>query len=159
MQLRTAVLQIRGDYDIIIIDSLPSLGILAVNTLAACDTIIVPMVCEQFAVEGLAQLMVTIKNVKKFNRDLSIMGVVYTMVDKRLLSVGEIKEIIGKAFDNKAIFKTEIPRNVRISEAQAHGEPIMYFDKRSKGAEAFTQLSKEVLVKCREMEKANAKKK
>ena len=159
MQLRKAILQIRDDYDIIIIDSLPSLGILAVNTLAACDTIIVPMVCEQFAVEGLAQLMVTIKNVKKFNRDLSIMGVVYTMVDKRLLSVGEIKEIIGKAFDNKAIFKTEIPRNVRISEAQAHGEPIMYFDKRSKGAEAFTQLSKEVLVKCREMEKANAKKK
>ena len=159
LQLRKAVLQIREDYDIIIIDSLPSLGVLAVNTLVACDTIIVPMVCEHFAREGLAQLMYTIKNVKqKFNRDLTIMGIVFTMVDKRLLSANEIKNDIKSAFDKKAIFKTEIPRNVRISEAQSHGEPVIFFDKGSKGADTYAKLSKEVLTKCREMEKVNAKK-
>ncbi len=153
-QLRKALLQVKDDYSIIIVDSLPSLGVLAINTLVACDTIIVPMVCEHFAREGLAQLMYTIKNVKqKYNRDLTIMGIVFTMVDSRLLSGAEIKNDIKQAFDKKAIFKTEIPRAVKISEAQSHGEPVMNYDKRNKGTEAYLKLSKEVLSKVKEMEK------
>ena len=159
LQLRKAILQIRDNYNIIIIDSLPSLGVLAINTLTACDTIIVPMVCEHFAREGLAHLMYTIKSVKqKYNRDLTIMGIVFTMVDKRLLSGSEIKNDIKGAFDKKAIFKTEIPRNVKISEAQSHGEPVITYDKNSKGSESYQKLTKEVLAKIREMEKINGKK-
>ena len=158
-QLRKAVLQVKNDYDIVIIDSLPSLGVLAVNTLVACDTIIVPMVCEHFALEGLAQLMYTIKNIKqKFNPNINIMGIVFTMLDKRLLSSSEIKNEIKNNFDKRAIFRTEIPRNVRISEAQSHGEPIITFDKNSKGADAYIRLSKEILAKIREREKADGTK-
>lgn len=158
-QLRKAVLQIKNDYDVVIIDTLPSLGILAVNTLAACDTIIVPMVCEHFALEGLAQLMYTIKNVKhKLNPGISIMGIVFTMVDKRLVSSKEIKGEIKDNFDKRMVFKTEIPRNVSISESQSHGEPIISYDKSSKGAEAYIRLSKEILAKIREREKADGKK-
>lgn len=153
LQLRKAVLQIRDDYDIIIIDSLPSLGVLAENTLVACDTIIIPMTCEHFAREGLAQLIHTIKKIKpKYNRDLNLMGIVFTMVDKRLLSGAEIKNDIKKVFD-KVVFKTEIPRNVKISEAQSHGEPVLVYDKSSKGSEAYIKLSREILARCREMEK------
>lgn len=153
-QLRKALLQIKDDYDMIIVDTLPSLGVLAINALAACDTIIVPMVCEHFAREGLAQLMYTIKTVKqKYNRDLNIMGIVFTMVDKRLLSGMEIMSDIKQAFDKRAIFKTEIPRNVKISEAQSHGEPVLSYDKRSRGADAYAKLCKEIISKCREMEK------
>ena len=156
-QLRKAVLQIRDDYDIVIVDCLPSLGILATNALLAVDTIIVPMVCEHFALEGLAQLMQTVKSVKKkANPKLTIMGIVFTMLDKRLLASNEIMREIKRSFDSSVLFKTEIPRNVRISEAQSNGEPIMYYDKASKGADAYKRLSKEILDKCREMEKNNA---
>lgn len=154
-QLRKAVLQIRNAYDIVIIDCLPSLGMLAMNALVACDTIVVPMVCEHFALEGLAQLMLTVKRVKKVNSGLTIMGIVFTMLDKRLLASNEIMREIKRSFDSKVLFKTEIPRNVRISEAQSHGEPILYYDKSSKGADAYKRLSKEILDKCREMEKKN----
>ena len=154
LQLRKVALQVRDDYDIVLIDSLPSLGILAVNVLAACDTIIVPMTCEHFSLEGLAQLMVTVKKVRlKFNPNLNIMGIVFTMLDKRLISSVEIKNEIKKSFNKDMIFRAEIPRNVRISEAQSHGQPIIYFDKLSKGADAYLRLSKEIAAKCREREK------
>ena len=160
IQLRKAVLPLKEKYDVIIIDNLPSQGVLAMNGIIACDTIIVPMVCEHFSREGLAQLMYTIKNVKqRYNNSLNIMGIVFTMVDKRLLSGNEIRSDIKNAFDSKFVFKTEIPRNVKISEAQSHGEPIMYYDKRSSGAEAYAKLSKEIITKIREMEKANGAKK
>lgn len=160
VQLRKAVLQVKDDYDVVIIDCLPSLGVLAVNTLVACDTIIVPMVCEHFAREGLAQLMLTIKTVKqKYNRDLNIMGIVFTMVDRRLLSCTEIMNDIKNAFDKRAVFRTEIPRTVKISEAQSHGESILNYDKRNKGTEAYVKLSKEVLAKVKEMEKVKNGKK
>ncbi len=164
LQLRKAILQVKDNYDIVMIDSLPSLGVLAVNALTACDTVIVPMVCEHFAREGLAQLMYSIRNVKqKFNPELTILGIVFTMVDKRLLSGNEIKTDIVGAFDKKAIFKTEIPRNVKISEAQSHGEPVLTYDKTSKGSEAYIKLSKEVLSRIkethREVGSVNGKKK
>lgn len=160
LQLRKAVLQIKDSFDIIIIDCLPSLGVLAVNALVACDTIIVPMVCEHFAREGLAQLISTVKNVKnKYNRNLNIMGIVFTMTNKRLLAEKEIKSDIQSVFEKqKAIFKTEIPRTVKISEAQSHGEPIIYHDKKSPASEAYIKLSKEILAKIKEMEKLNAQK-
>lgn len=159
LQLRKAILPLREKYDIIIIDSLPSLGVLAVNALAASNTVIVPMVCEHFAREGLAQLMYSIKNIRsRYNRGLSFMGIVLTMVDKRLLSGNEIKADIKDVFKDD-VFKTEIPRNVKISEAQSHGEPIMYYDKRSAGAEAYLKLSKEIIKKIREMEKSDGAKK
>ncbi len=158
-QLRKALVQVKDDYDIVIIDSLPSLGVLAINTLVACDSIIVPMNCEHFAREGLAQLMFTIKNVKqKYNRDLSIMGIVFTMVQSRVSSSTEIMNDIKGAFDKRAIFKTEIPRAVKISEAQSHGVPVLNYDKSSKGTEAYIKLSKEVLARVKEMEKKNGKK-
>ncbi len=153
-QLRKIILQVRDSYDIIIVDCLPSLGVLAINALVACDRIIVPMVCEPFALEGLAQLVQTVKKVKRAaNKDLQLMGIVFTMMDKRLLASNEIMRDIKRTFPSDVIFNTEIPRNVRITEAQSHGEPIIFYDKSSKGADAYKRLSKEVLEKCREMEK------
>ena len=155
-QLKKVVLQVRDDYDIVIIDCLPSLGVLAVNALVASDRIIVPMVCEPFALEGLAQLTQSIKLVKRsMNKELKIMGIVFTMLDRRLLASNEIMRDIKKNFPSDIIFKTEIPRNVKITEAQSHGEPIIYYDKGSKGGDAYKRLSKEVLEKYREMEKMN----
>lgn len=154
-QLRKAILQIKDSYDIIIVDCLPSLGILAMNALIACDRVIVPMVCEPFALEGLAQLVMTVKRMKKINGDLQIMGIVFTMLDRRLLASNEIMRDIKRSFPSDVIFKTEIPRNVRITEAQSHGEPIIFYDKSSKGADAYKRLSKEVLEKVREMERKN----
>ncbi len=155
-QLRKVILQIKRDYDIIIVDCLPSLGLLAINALVACDTIIVPMVCETFALEGLAQLVQSVKKVKRSsNKDLMLMGIVFTMVDKRLVSGREIMRDVKKSFSSDIVFKTEIPRNVKITESQSSGEPVMYYDKLSIGADAYKRLSKEVLEKCREMESLN----
>ena len=155
-QLRKIILQVKDNYDIVIVDCLPSLGILAINAMIACDRIIVPMVCEPFALEGLAQLMQTVKKVKRSaNKELQLMGIVFTMLDKRLLASNEIMRDIKRTFPSDVIFKTEIPRNVRITEAQSHGEPIIFYDKNSKGADAYKRLAKEVLEKCREMEKKN----
>lgn len=125
-QLRKIILQVKDNYDIVIVDCLPSLGILAINAMIACDRIIVPMVCEPFALEGLAQLMQTVKKVKRSaNKELQLMGIVFTMLDKRLLASNEIMRDIKRTFPSDVIFKTEIPRNVRITEAQSHGEPII----------------------------------
>lgn len=155
-QLRKVILQVKDDYDIVVVDCLPSLGILAINALIAVDRIIVPMVCEPFALEGLAQLMQTVKKVKRTsNKDLQLMGIVFTMLDKRLLASNEIMRDIKRNFQSDVVFNTEIPRNVRITEAQSHGEPIIYYDKNSKGGDAYKRLSKEILEKCREMEKLN----
>lgn len=155
-QLRKVILQVKDDYDIIIVDCLPSLGVLAINALVAVDRIIVPMVCEPFALEGLAQLMQTVKKVKRAaNKDLKLMGIVFTMLDKRLVASNEIMRDIKRTFESDVVFRTEIPRNIRISEAQSHGEPILYYDKNSKGGDAYKRLAKEILEKCREMERVN----
>ncbi|MDR1753506.1 MAG: ParA family protein [Eubacterium sp.] len=149
MQLRKALIQISGNYDIIIIDCLPSLDVLALNGLCACDRIIIPMQCEPYSLEGVAELFATVKRVKKAaNRNLQVMGIVFTMLDKRLTVNREVMLSIKKKFPPQSIFNTEIPRNVRIAEAPSHGEPIVYYDNSSKGALAYTDLAKEVLVKC-----------
>ncbi len=153
-QLKKALLQIKDMYDIIIIDCLPSLGILAINALIACDKIIVPMQCEHYSLEGLAQLLSTVKKVKKTsNKNLTLMGIVFTMLDKRLLQSNEIMRDIKANFPPSSIFDTVIPRNVRISEAPSHGMPVIYYDKNSKGAEAYERLAKEIIKKCATDEK------
>ncbi len=151
--LKKALLQVKDDYDIIIIDCLPSLGVLALNGLSACDRLIIPMQCEPYSLEGVAELLATVKRIKKSsNRSLQIMGIVFTMLDRRLTVNREVMRNIKANFPEDVIFKTEIPRNVRISEAPSHGKPILYYDPDSKGAEAYNRLAKEVLKKCREME-------
>lgn len=151
--LKKALLQIKDDYDIIIIDCLPSLGVLALNGLSACDRIIIPMQCEPYSLEGVAELLATVKRVKKTsNRNLQLMGIVFTMLDKRLTVNREVMRSIKANFPEDTIFKTEIPRNVKIAEAPSHGEPIMYYDPTSKGAEAYNLLAKEVLKKCKALE-------
>ena len=146
LQLKKAILQVKDDYDIIIVDCLPSLGVLALNGLSACDRIIIPMQCEPYSLEGVAELLATVKRVKNgSNKGLQIMGIVFTMLDKRLTVNREVMEQIKQNFPPDTIFKTEIPRNVKISEAPSHGEPITYYDPGSKGAEAYKKLAAEVL--------------
>jgi chromosome partitioning protein len=146
LQLRKALLQIKHDYDVIIIDTLPSLGVLALNTIAACDSVIIPMQCEPYSLEGVSELFTTIKRVKKsVNKSLQIMGIVFTMTDKRLMINREVIKTIRKKLPEDAIFKTEIPRNIKIAEAPSHSEPIIYYAPESKGAEAYMRFAKEVL--------------
>ena len=147
-QLKKALIQIKEDYDIIIIDCLPSLGVLALNALIASDKFIVPMQCEHYSLEGLAQLLSTVKKVKKTaNKNLTLMGIVFTMLDKRLLQTNEIMRDTKRNFPPSSIFNTEIPRNVKISEAPSHGMPAIYYEKNSKGAEAYNKLAGEIIKK------------
>lgn len=148
LQFRKALLQIRDGFDFIIIDTLPSLGVLALNGIAAADGIIIPMQCEPYSLEGVAELFATVKRIKKtVNKSLQIMGIVFTMTDKRLMINREVMKTIRREFPADSIFKTEIPRNVKIAEAPSHGEPIIYYDPVSKGAEAYISFAKEVLGK------------
>jgi chromosome partitioning protein len=148
LQLKKAVLQVKDDYDIVIIDTLPSLGVLALNTLAACDSLIIPMQCEPYSLEGVAELFNTIKRIKKsVNKSLQILGIVFTMTDKRLMINREVMKKIRREFPEDAIFSTEIPRNVKIAEAPSHGKPIVYYEPDSKGAQAYFKFAKEVLMR------------
>ncbi len=154
LQLKKALLQIKDKFDIIIIDCLPSLGVLALNGISACDRIIIPMQCEPYSLEGVAELLTTVKRVKKStNKNLQLMGIVFTMLDKRLTVNKEVMNQIKEIFPEENIFKTEIPRNVKISEAPSHGEPITYYDSSSKGAEAYKKLAAEVIKKAGAAEK------
>ena len=129
------------------------MGVLALNGLNACDRIIIPMQCEPYSLEGVAELIATVKRVKKTsNRNLQIMGIVFTMVDGKLKVNREVMRTIKSKFSEDTFFHTEIPRNVKITEAPSHGEPIMYYDASSKGAEAYARLAKEIARKCKAME-------
>jgi chromosome partitioning protein len=144
-RLKMQLLTCKADYDFIIIDCPPALGTLTINSLVACDTIIVPMLAEFFALEGLSQLVNTIKIVKSnYNPALEIEGILFTMFDGRLNVANDVVSEVEKYFPDK-VFKTKIPRNVRISEAPSHGKPVMYYDKSSKGAEAYILLGREIL--------------
>ena len=144
-KLKTALDMLRPDYDYIIIDCPPSLGLLTINALCAADGVIVPMQCEYFALEGLSQLMKTLQIVKKkYNPNLTLDGVVVTMFDGRLnLSLQVLEEI--KNYLPGKLFRTPVPRNVRLSEAPSYGMPIKYYDKHSKGAAAYEDISKELV--------------
>lgn len=144
-RLKMQVLTCREDYDYIFIDCPPALGVVTINALIACDSVIVPMLAEFFALEGLSQLVNTIKIVKtNYNPSLEIEGIVFTMFDGRLNVANDVVAEVEKYFPSK-VFKTKIPRNVRLSEAPSHGKPVMYYDKSSKGAEAYELLGHEIL--------------
>lgn len=148
-QLKTALAPIRENYDYIFIDCPPSLGLITINALNASDTVLVPIQCEYFALEGLSQLMNSVRQVKRlYNPTLEIEGIVLTMFDGRLKLTQQVVGEIKKYFANK-LYKSVIPRAVRLSEAPSYGMPIQYYDKRSKGAAAYDDLAKEFLKKNR----------
>ena len=143
--LKKALTDIRNEYDFVILDCPPSLNMLTVNAMTAADTVLVPIQCEYYALEGLSQLMHTISLVqKRLNPELEIEGVVFTMYDARtnlsLQVVENVKENL-----KQTIYKTIIPRNVRLAEAPSHGLPINYYDAKSAGAESYRLLAEEVI--------------
>ena len=147
-RLKDKLDMLRGDYDYILIDCPPSLGLLTINALSAADEVIVPMQCEYFALEGLSQLTLTISQIKKlYNQRLVFSGVIITMYDGRLNLTMQVLEELKKHFPDK-IYKTPVPRNVRLSEAPSFGMPAIYFDKYSKGAAAYTEIAKELIERC-----------
>lgn len=144
-KLKNALEEVKDEYEYIFIDCPPSLGLLTLNALTAADTVLVPIQCEYYALEGLGQLMNTIALVKKhLNKTLEVEGVLLTMFDARTnLSIQVVDEV--KKFFRDKVYRTIIPRNVRLSEAPSHGKPIIVYDSRSKGAEVYRELAKEVL--------------
>lgn len=144
-RLKIAVAQLWDKYDYIFFDCPPSLGLITINALTASDTFLVPVQCEFYALEGLAQLMATVRQVKRlYNPHIELEGVLQTMYDGRLNLTQQVVSEIKKFFPNK-VYKTTIPRNVRLSEAPSFGEPIMYYDKNSKGAIAYNDFAEEFL--------------
>ena len=146
VRLRNVLAEIKSQYDYIIIDCPPSLGLLTINALSAADSVLVPIQCEYYALEGLSQLTNTVKMVKKhLNSELEYEGILLTMFDARTnLSIQVAEEV--KKFFGSQVFNAIIPRNVRLSEAPSHGLPIIAYDERSKGAEMYVQLAKEVIA-------------
>lgn len=148
-QLKMALAAARDKYDYIFIDCPPSLGLITINALNAADTVLVPIQCEYFALEGLSQLMNTVRQVKRlYNPTIEIEGIVLTMFDGRLNLTVQVITEIKKYFADK-LYKTTVPRTVRLSEAPSYGMPIQYYDKRSKGTDAYNALAKEFIKKNR----------
>lgn len=144
-RLKMALEKLTIDYDYIFIDCPPSLGHLTINAFTASDSVLIPVQCEYYALEGLSQLLNTFRLVQKhFNQDLKIEGVLLTMLDARTNLGFEVVEEVKKYFKEK-VYNTIIPRNVRLSEAPSYGQSIVDYDIRSKGAEVYIQLAKEVL--------------
>jgi ATPases involved in chromosome partitioning len=144
-KLKSAIVGMRYSYDFILIDCPPSLGIITLNALTASDTLLIPAQCEYYALEGLSQLMATVRMVKRlYNPSIEIEGVLLTMFDGRLNLTIQVVDEVKKFFPRK-VYKTVIPRNVRISEAPSFGEPVLYYDKSSKGSEAYSELASEII--------------
>jgi chromosome partitioning protein len=143
--LRRALEPVRDDYDYVLIDCPPSLGLLTLNTLTAADSVLIPIQCEFYALEGLSQLLNTIRLVQRaLNPGLKIEGVLLTMFDQRLNLSNQVANDAREYFGSK-VFRTAIPRNVRLAEAPSFGEPIIHYDVLSKGAQSYLALAKEVL--------------
>ena len=146
-RLKSALAEVSDEYDFILVDCPPSLGHLTINAFTASDAISIPVQCEYYALEGLSQLLNTVRLVQKhFNPGLEIEGVLLTMYDARTNLGAEVVEEVRRYFQEK-VYDTIIPRNVRLSEAPSHGKPIIDYDPRSKGAEVYQALAKEVLVR------------
>lgn len=146
VRLKRALDEVSNDFDYIIIDCPPSLGLLTINSLTASDAVIIPVQCEYYALEGLSQLLNTVRLVQKhLNQDLKIDGVLLTMLDARTNLGIQVIEEVKKYFQDK-VYNTIIPRNVRLSEAPSHGQPIITYDAKSRGAEVYLDLAKEVVA-------------
>lgn len=145
--LKTALSDLKSKYDYILIDCAPSLGLLTLNALTAADSVIIPIQCEYFALEGLGKLLNTIKSVQRIhNKDLDIEGLLLTMYDQRLRLSNQVVEEVKKHFD-EMVFKTIIQRNVRLSEAPSFGESIISYDASSRGADNYLSLAHELITK------------
>ena len=145
IRLKRALDAIKDDYDFIIIDCPPSLGLLTINALTASDGVLIPVQCEYYALEGLSQLLSTVRLVQKhLNKDLVIEGVLLTMLDARTNLGLQVIEEVKKYFRDK-VYKTIIPRNVRLSEAPSHGKPIILYDAKSRGSDTYLELAREVI--------------
>ena len=143
--LKNAVDYVRDDYDFIIIDCPPSLSLLTINALTASDTVLVPIQCEYYALEGLTQILQTIDLVKKkLNPKLELEGVVFTMYDARTNLSSDVVDTVKENL-NATVYQTIIPRNVRLAEAPSHGLPINLYDSKSSGAESYRNLAKEII--------------
>jgi chromosome partitioning protein len=145
--LRELLYKIKNAYDYILIDCSPSLGLITVNALTAADSVIIPVQCEYFALEGISKLLNTIKIIKsKLNTELEIEGFLLTMYDSRLRLANQIYEEVKKHFGNM-VFNTVIQRNIKLSEAPSHGQPVLLYDSDSKGSQNHIQLAKELIAK------------
>ena len=145
--MRKAVAPVRGEYDFVLIDCPPSLGLLTLNMLAAADSVLIPIQCEYYALEGLSQLLNTINLVQQnFNEHLTIEGVLLTMYDDRT-NLGQLVARDVREFFKDKVFDTTIPRNIRLGEAPSHGLPVVLYDPKSKGAEAYNALAQEMLAR------------
>ena len=145
--LKMALSEVRAEYDFIFIDCPPSLGLITTNALTASDTILIPIQCEYYALEGLSQLMNSVRRIKRaYNERLDIEGVLLTMFDGRLNLTQQVVNEVKKFFPKK-VFSTVIPRTVRLSEAPSFGMPICHFDKNNKGAKAYDDLADELIRK------------
>ena len=145
--IKKALEHIKEQYDFIIIDSPPALGLLTINIMTASDSVLIPIQCEYYALEGLAQLINTVKTIKKsLNKKLDIEGIVATMYDKRTNLSEQVYNEVKEHFPEKT-YESIIPRNVRLSEAPSFGEPIIKYDITSAGAEAYFQLARELVEK------------
>ncbi|CDE56048.1 MAG TPA: ParA family protein [Clostridiales bacterium] len=144
-RLKTKLDKIKDQYDYILIDCPPSLGLVTLNAFTASDSVLIPVQCEYFALEGLGQLLNTVNLVKKhLNKNLEIEGALLTMYDARTNLSNQVVKEVKKYFEDK-VYKTVIPRNVRLSEAPSYGMPITVYDPRSKGAKAYEKFAKELL--------------
>ncbi len=144
-QLKNSIRPIREDYDFIFIDTPPSLGLITINTLTAADSVLIPIQCEFYALEGVSQLTNTIRRVKEaLNPGITLEGVLLTMFDSRTNLSIQVVDEVKKFFPNK-VYKTIIPRNVRLSEAPGFGQPILSYDRGSKGAESYVNLARELI--------------
>ena len=143
-RLKTALAEVKNEFDYILIDCPPSLGMLTINAFTASDGIIVPMQCEFYALEGLSQLMITINRIKRlYNPDLNVSGILITMHNGRLLLTMQVLAELGKHYSDK-LFETKISRNVKLTEAPGFGKPVYYHDKNSKGAKEYLEVAKEL---------------
>lgn len=150
-RLKNALVGTLGDFDYVLIDCPPALGLLTLNALVAADEVLVPLQCEFFALEGISHLIKTIDRVRRaFNPSLDIQGIVLTMFDKRNNLSGMVESDV-RGYFGKKVFKTVIPRNVRVSEAPSHGKPVLLYDLRSTGAQAYVHLAGEVLRRDRDL--------
>jgi chromosome partitioning protein len=145
--LKNLLSEVKSDYDFIIVDCPPSLGLMTINSLTAADSLIVPIQCEYFALEGVTELFDTLARLRRsLNPQLAIEGLLLTMYDERTnLSAAVAKDL--RDFYGEQVFKTIIPRNVRLAEAPSYGKPIVLYDIRSRGAESYMQLAREILSK------------